>query len=461
MIPTHHRIPEPGPVFDRVADFTLHQRADQMPETALVSAALLFLDTLGICIAAAPMDAARIASDTATVLYGSSSPAHSARLLFDGRQVSLAGAGYAAATQIDNLDGHDGYNPTKGHIGVVAVPALAALAEQVPDLNGPDALAALVVGYEVAGRAGMALHASVPDYHTSGAWNALGIAAMAARLRTMPADKLREALGISEYHGPRSQMMREIANPTMLHDGSGWGAMVGLSAAVLAETGFTGAPAVTIEDPALSSHWDDLGAFWQVEHQYIKPYPVCRWAHAAIDAVRELCIAHDIQACDVASVTIRSFHNAVRLFAGMPDTTSQAQYSLPFAVAVMIQHGTIGLEHISGDGLSDPDIAGLVDKIGMIETANHQDRFPEGRWADAEITLTNGLTYATGDVHARGGPERPFTATEIQEKFMGFASPVLGLARATALRDSILDLTRPNSKFADLAALLYDPPHTV
>ena len=40
-------------------------------------------------------------------------------------------------------------------------------------------------------------------------------------------DQLRQALGIAEYHGPRSQMMREIATPTMLHDGSGMGALVG------------------------------------------------------------------------------------------------------------------------------------------------------------------------------------------------------------------------------------------
>ena len=49
---------------------------------------------------------------------------------------------------------------------------------------------------------------------------------------------LRHALGIAEYHGPRSQMMREIDNPTMLHDGSGMGALVGVNAALLA----SGAP---------------------------------------------------------------------------------------------------------------------------------------------------------------------------------------------------------------------------
>ena len=57
-------------------------------------------------------------------------------MLFDGREASLAGAAYAAATQTDNLDAHDGYNPVKGHIGVAVIPALLALAEQADPIGG-------------------------------------------------------------------------------------------------------------------------------------------------------------------------------------------------------------------------------------------------------------------------------------------------------------------------------------
>ena len=192
-----------------------------MPDAARHDAALMLLDTLGVAAAASPMEAGRIARDTASLLYGSSDPAHRARMLFDGREASLAGAAYAAATQTDNLDAHDGYNPVKGHIGVAIIPALLALAEQAKPMSGAAALMLVTLGYEIAGRAGLALHATVSDYHTSGAWNALGVAAMASRLRGLSASQLREAIGIAEYHAPRSQMMREIANPSMLHDGSG------------------------------------------------------------------------------------------------------------------------------------------------------------------------------------------------------------------------------------------------
>ena len=441
----------------QVTEFVHRFDWSAVPETVFERAGLLLLDTLGIAVAATPMDAGRIARDVAEDLYAAGSSKNAARILFDGRRVSMAGAAYAAATAIDNLDGHDGYNPTKGHIGVVAVPALTALAESRADLSGRDALANLITGYEVAGRAAISLHATVSDYHTSGAWNGLGVVAMAAQIRAMSDDATRQALGIAEFHGPRSQMMREIDNPTMLHDGSGWGALVGFSSAVLAEHGFTGAPAITLEAPDVAQHWEDLGRFWQVEQQYIKPYPICRWAHAAIDAARELCIGHGVSADQVDHIHISTFAESARLFQTMPDSTSKAQYSLPFAVATMIAHGRIGLEHISGSGLTDVTVAALVARTTVIEEPRHSARFPLARWADVELRLTDGRVLHSGDVHARGGPERPYGANDITNKFMEFAAPVIGDTRAAAIRDAALGLTDPGRPFSDLAQHLYEP----
>jgi len=443
--------------FARVAEFVLHRTADQMPDSAKDAAALMMLDTMGVLIASGPMEAGGIARDSAALLYASADPDYSARMPFDGRRVSLAGAAYAAATQTDNLDAHDGYNPTKGHIGVVVLPALIALAEQCPDLTGPEVLAAAITGYEVAGRAGLSLHASVSDYHTSGAWNALGVVAMAARLRGLSAEQLRQAMGIAEYHGPRSQMMREIANPTMLHDGSGWGALVGISAAILSERGFTGAPAITIEAEAAAPHWADLGTYWQVEHQYIKPYPICRWAHAAIDAVRSVMAEHDLTHNQIARLQINSFHQAACLFGEMPETTSQAQYSLPFAVATQAVHGRIGVEHISGAGLSDPVVAAVMARISVSEADRHSARFPEGRWADIEIETTDGRVLKSGDVHARGGPEAPMSKQNVITKYREFAAPVVGETRADAICSAVLGWTDPASRYADLSHLLFEP----
>lgn len=136
-----------GSQFKKVGDFVFSLAPSDMPAEASRAAALMCLDTLGVAAAAAPMDAGHLARDTATRLYASGDPSFEAPMLFDGRRVSLAGAAYAAATQTDNLDAHDGYNPVKGHIGVAVVPALLALAEQSEPIGGDEALALITLGY--------------------------------------------------------------------------------------------------------------------------------------------------------------------------------------------------------------------------------------------------------------------------------------------------------------------------
>ena len=441
----------------QVTDFVFSLAPENVPAAARRAAALMCLDTLGVAAAATPMQAGRIGRDTAALLHAAGAPSHAAPMLFDGRRVSLAGAAYAAATQTDNLDAHDGYNPVKGHIGVVIIPALLALAEQADDMDGDTALMLITLGYEIAGRAGLALHATACDYHTSGAWNALGVVAVAARMRGLSTDQFRQALGIAEYHGPRSQMMREIGSPSMLHDGSGWGAMVGISSAILAEKGFTGAPAITVENPEVARIWADLGGSWIMSDQYVKPYPICRWAHAPIDGVRELMLAHDLTHDDIAGIRINTFHEGVCLFQGVPDSTAVAQYSLSFAVATQAVHGRIGLEHVSGAGLRDPRVLALIDRIAVAESDVHNASFPHTRDADVQITLRDGREVDSGLVHARGGSERPMPEGDIIAKFGEFAGPVLGASRADAIRDAVLGLADGGAGLADLRQHLYAP----
>ena len=433
------------------ADFVLKKLA--VPETALDMAALLLLDTVGVAAGAHSLDAGIIARDHAVAFHGAGPGAQAATLMFDGRTASIPGAAFAAASQIDNLDAHDGYNPTKGHIGCATVPALFAFAESVPDLSGRDALAALAMSYEVAARAGLALHATVSDYHTSGAWNALGVAALGCRLMGMSEDQLRQAIGIAEYHGPRSQMMREIANPTMLHDGSGMGAMVGAMAALMAQLGFTGAPAITVENTDIAGHWADLGDVWTVELNYIKPYPICRWAHAALDGLSALMRTHGFGAKDVSAIKVNTFAESAQLFPGMPATTSQAQYSLPFAMGTLLVNGHLGPAEITGTALSDPRVAEVVRKIKVSEVARYSERFPAGRWSDVTVALSDGTELFSGEVNARGGPEDPLSEAEVEAKFH-LMTAGLDEERRQALWSMRHRLLEPDATFDELAQLV-------
>jgi 2-methylcitrate dehydratase PrpD len=440
--------------FDTFSRFTLELCFEDIPTEVIDYAEDLLLDVIGVAAAASATDAGRIAREIAVLQISSNSPDQAARLIFDGRAASRVGAAYAGATQIDNFDGHDGYAPNKGHIAVALLPALLAYSECGRPLSGRDALVYFVQGYEIASRAGAALHATVSDYHTSGAWNTVAVAAMGARICGLDAEQLRQAVGIAEYHGPRSQMMREVDNPTMLHDGSGWGALAGVTAALIAEKGFTGAPAITIEGADVAQYWQDLGSTWLTTEQYIKPYPVCRWSHAPIDGALKLRREYGLSGDDIANVEIATFHESSRLSAEMPTDTAKAQYSLAFPVAAALQRGRVGPDEVLGSGLSDPAIERLVAATSVVEKDQYNDRFPAGRWGDVTAAMKDGRRLNSGPLNARGGPGDRLGRSEVIAKFHDFSDGVIGAARAGQIVDLVYALKTVETAFADLRELV-------
>ena len=138
---------------------------ERLPDDVVASAQRNLLDLIGVAAAGSRTRAAAIASAyAATQLCGRD---RNARILFDGRRSGLAGAAFAGASTIDALDGHDGHVLTKGHAGAAILPALLALVDaagpgEVPaPVDGREFLTRLVLGYEIATRAGIALHATV------------------------------------------------------------------------------------------------------------------------------------------------------------------------------------------------------------------------------------------------------------------------------------------------------------
>ena len=262
----------------QVIDFIHDTRFEDIPNEVIQAAVRCLTDTLGVSVGGTQTDMSRIIRNHAARQFGGTG----AHIWWDGRTASPAGAALANGITIDALDAHDGYKPAKGHVGCGVIPGLIAVMEAEGIRDAKELLTSVVIGYEIGSRAGPALHASVSDYHTSGAWVALAVAALGARQLGLTKAQTREAVGIAEYHGPRSQMMRVIDAPTMVKDGSGWGAMAGVSAAYLAQDGFTGAPAITMEAADVAHFWDDLGQNWLVAQQYVKLYPVCRWAEPPV-----------------------------------------------------------------------------------------------------------------------------------------------------------------------------------
>ncbi|RAR64372.1 2-methylcitrate dehydratase PrpD [Onishia taeanensis] len=417
-----------------------------LDEADLHQAKRCLLDLLGVAAGATRTALADKAARFVTTQHGGDRP-----LLFAPGQASPTGVALHGAWLIDALDAHDGQVLTKGHSGVALLPGLLALPE-VAQLSGRDFLALLVYGYEIATRAGIALHAQSPDYHTSGAWNALGVAAVAARLRGFDIETLHHALGIAEFYGPRSQMMRCIDHPTMLKDGSGWGAMTGISAALLAEEGFSGAPALTVTAPQVASIWQDLGERWYVHEQYFKAYPVCRWAQPAVEAVLAL-PADKRDPARIARIEIATFHEGKRLHVTHPATTEQAQYSLPWSVACALGRGTVDVAGVC-DELEALDLKALASKVEIHEDEAFNARFPAERWARAKLHLDSGEVIESADFEARGNPDKPLSDAEVIDKYQALAEPVLG-ERATRLREVVMSLEARNA--SELLGLLSAP----
>jgi len=437
-------------------EFIHDLRWDQIPKDVQQQVKRCLLDTIGAAIGGKKTKLSKIIYDFADTVYGGKG----AKLWLDGREVSPAGAALAHGMTIDSLDIHDNFNAAKGHAGVAIVPATLATLELNSKIKttGKELLTTLAVGYEIALRAGLSLHATACDYHTSGAWNALGCAAIVARRLGLNTEETRHALGIAEYHGPRSQMMRVIDYPTMLKDGSGWGAMAGVSAGLLAHKGFTGAPAITIEAPEVAEIWADIGERWYLMEQDFKRHAVCHWAQPPIFGTLDLLQKHHILPEEIGRVQVFTFHEATRLTCRKPKTTEEAQYSLPFPVAVAILYGNLGADELSGKILTDQRVLELADRIEIIEDDFCNAHFPKTQMASVSITTKDGHTVKTEPVESPWDksniqqPDQP-PDNELKEKFTWLTSSTITKSRAKKIEEKIFNCdTLPDAK--NLVALL-------
>lgn len=404
---------------------------DALPVEVLAILRRSFTDTIGVAAVGSTTPLSKIARRVAPMLFGSGTIGTS-RMLMDGTAVSPAGAAMAGAFTIDSIDAHDGTTPSKGHAGSAIFPAMIALAQaKDKEIDGKRFAEILAVAYELSYRAGLVQHATCPDYHTSGAWTAVGVAAAGAKLLGGNREQIRHAAGIGEYHGPRSQMMRCIDHPTMVRDGVGWGAPSGVTAAYLALEGFTGAPALTCEGAEGSDFWADLGQGWRlVDHTHYKAYPCCRWSHPAIDAandmMRDNALTHEM----IKAVEIRTFHYATRLAGHEPQSQDEFAYSIAFPVAAMIVHGQVGVSELSQEALHDPNILRVSQATNLIDDAEMTRISTDKRWAQVSFVLKDGRKIESAPRTPRGDADMPLTDKEISLKFHLLANPILGVPRA-------------------------------
>ncbi len=440
-----------------------------LPDGVIDQGRRCILDLAGIAADGLSTPQARIVRDY--VAAEETGTRGGARLLFDGRFVSLPGAAWANATAIESLDGHDGHALTKGHAGVALLPAILAAAERLPtERSDGELLLALVKGYEIAIRCGIALHAMAADYHSSGAWNSVATALVTSHLLGASDNEILHAGGIAEYFAPRGLMMRCIAAPSMVKDSSAWGSRVGLEAALLARRGFSGRPAELLAGPVglragpechelVETLFSDLGENWRILELYFKRFPICRWAQPAVEAVLSLRRAHRLSPGVVARVEVRSFLQAVALDTREPVNTEEAQYSLPYAVAAALRFGRLTGQEVDGGALKDPEVLRLSRQVQLAEVPSYTERFPAERLADVVIVLRDGSRAEFAGAVCRGDPSSPLAEAELRNKFHELAGPVLGDTRAHAIEQTVARMGGRDERDAQLRNLLLTSPH--
>lgn len=446
-----------------MCEFAANLTCPDLPPRLLTMLRRSFLDTMGVAAIGSTTDLSRISRKSALAIFGAGT-AGPARLLMDGRLASPAGAAMAGAFTIDSIDAHDGNTPNKGHAGSAIFPSVLGVADAMRNsgvqITGQDFANWLAIAYEISYRAGQVQHATCADYHTSGAWTSVGVAAACARMLGCDEEQIRHAAGIGEYHGPRSQMMRCIDFPSMVRDGVGWGAPSGVTAAYLARDGFTGAPAITCEGEDAVPYWTGLGTQWlSVEHTHYKAYPCCRWAHPSMDAVHDLMQRHKLDHTQIATVKIRTFHNATRLAGHAPKTLDDLSYAIAFPVAIMIVRGHMGVEELTPETLNDPEILRISRATELIDDPELTRISTQQRWAQVSLITTDGRKFDGDPRTPRGDRDAPLSDSDISTKFHAFADPILGAERAATIEELTSQFdTLDATEFSTLMDLCLSPP---
>lgn len=229
--------------------------------------------------------------------------------------------------------------------------------------------------------------------------------------------------------------------------------MTAVSAALLAQSGFTGAPAITVEQAP--PYWADLGQRWFSLEQYFKPYPVCRWAQAPIEGVLALRREHSLSAHDVDRIAVGTFHESIRLATNSPTSSDEAQYSTSFPCAVAMVRGDVTPEDISDTALDDPEILRLSQSLTMAEDAQANAVFPLTRLAQVTLHLKDGRSVTSDWMQPRWDHTAPPTTQEIESKYLCYTAGPLGPDRSKAIRNAVMELETTTTE--TLVGLLAQP----
>jgi 2-methylcitrate dehydratase PrpD len=312
------------------------------------------------------------------------------------------------------------------HPGAALVPAIAAACEDA-GADGATALRAFIAGCEVLFRIGAASHHSSEKlgFHAPGLTGVYGATVAAGVVYGLDAQQIAAAMGTA---GSMSAGLlafskaREGATVKRLHMGRACEA--GVLAARLAQSGWTG-PETVLDgrfgylevycrdgDPALLTA--DLGRAWETRKICLKRYACHVTAQAPVQALRELMREHALVGTDVAGITLDcqpkvASHHDIR----EPGDVMQAQYSVPFCLALALFRDPLDPAAFDASALRDPRIAQACRNVQLRPA---QD-LPTSWSARLQVRLHDGRVLEREAAAFKGMPQDPLTPGEERERF--------------------------------------------
>ena len=340
----------------------------------------------------------------------------------------------------------------------VAIMTAALAAAHIAGCTGKEFITAVVAGYEVMIKLGIALDPAAhyaQGFHPTATCGTLGSAIAAAKILKLDQKSMQNALGIAGSQAAGSmEFLADGAYTKRFHPG--WAAHSGIIAALLALENFSG-PATIIEgrfgflhayspnsDPAkILENW---GAPYEVLKTSIKPHACCRYKQGPIDGILQIMRENELSAADIENVTLSVLKAGFALVAEPedlkynPKSIVDAQFSMPFGAAVAILHGKASLDQYTQNNLRSPLVKETMRKIKCLKDPEIEKDFPRKWPAIAKIKTTDGNEYTAKVEYPKGDPENPFTWDEIMEKFRNLISAVFPEARQNQIIETIRSL---------------------
>jgi 2-methylcitrate dehydratase PrpD len=356
-----------------------------------------------------------------------------ASIIGTGVKTEPTKAGLINGTAGTFLELDEGNQFARGHPGIHVVPAALAIAE-AHRLGGKALICAVVLGYEIASRIGIACKIRM-SMHPHGSWGTVGAAVAVGKLLAYDPTRMRELINVC------SSLTLATSRPTMLEGGlvrnayAGVSAYMGIFAHQLVTAGFTGEKdgLASVFGRVVSETFDkgemtaDLGERFEILRNYFKRHACCRYNHATLDALQEIMqkapagmmVPENIQRVDVATYSL-----AAQLCDPSPTNTLAAKFSIPFAVATTIVNGHSGVSCFRPKAIANEKIQRLAKRVNVVEDPELTAMMPDRRPSKISVKLKDGSEFSAGAFINKGDFEDPYSKKELAEKFHELADPV-------------------------------------